>query len=234
MALIDFSVQELSEDLKIQDTTIAYVESQMGPQRNQRYMQSIARVRLGLQTSPENFFYGETAFAGAQYVNLNALEFTMLTGTAEDGVYNDANVPGVELFSVVDGVLTGTPGSETVAAGDETAFLKLKVNADLIEQVEIREGDTYTICDSSGNPVDHTVEQIHLSLKSSNKPDFTFYEWHPQAKYRFNRQCNLITDAAAGAATAPSVMAAAYMGDNNYVLSKDLFADVKTAVLTLA
>ena len=29
-------------------------------------------------------------------------------------------------------------------------------------------------------------------------------------------------------------MAAAYMGDNNYVLSKDLFADVKTAVLTLA
>ena len=233
MALIDFSVQELSEDLKIQDTTIAYVESQMGPMRNQRYMQTIARVRLGLQTSPENFFYGETAFAGAQYVNLNALEFTMLSGTAEAGVYDDANVPGVELFSVVDGVLSGTPGSETVAAGAETAFLKLKVNADLIEQVEIREGDTYTIC-VSGSPTDHTVEQIHLSLKSSNKPDFTFYEWHPQAKYRFNRQCNLITDAAAGAATVPTNEAAAYMGDNNYDLSKDLFAKVKTAVLTLA
>ena len=213
MAMIDLSVQELSEDLKIQDSVIVYAESQMGPQRNQRYMQTLARVRLGLQTSPENFFYDETAFAGAQYVNLNALEFTMLSGTAEDGVYDDANMPGVELFSVVDGVLSGTPGSETVAAGAETAFLKLKVNADLIEQVEIREGDTYTIC-VSGTPTEHTVEQIHLSLKSSNKPDFTFYEWHPQAKYRFNRQCNLITDAAA-AATSATDEAAAYMGDNN-------------------
>ena len=233
MALIDFDVQELSEPLKIQDSVIAYVESQMGPMRNQRYMQSIARVRLGLQTSPENFFYGETAFAGAQYVNLNALEFTMLSGTAEAGVYDDTNVPGVELFSVVDGVLSGAVGSETVADGDETAFLKLKVNADLIEQVEIREGDTYTIC-LAGTPTDHTVEQIHLSLKSSNKPDFTFYEWHPQAKYRFNRNCNLITDAAAGAAASPTTEAAAYMGDNNYVLSKDLFEKVKAAVLTLA
>lgn len=233
MAMIDLSVQELSEDLKIQDSVIVYAESQMGPQRNQRYMQTLARVRLGLQTSPENFFYDETAFAGAQYVNLNALEFTMLSGTAEAGVYDDANMPTTELFSVVDGVLSGTPGSETVAAGAETAFLKLAVNSDLIEQVEIREGDTYTIC-VSGTPTDHTVEQIHLSLKSSNKPDFTFYEWHPQAKYRFNRQCNLITDAAAGAATSPTNEAAAYMGDNNYVLSKDLFAKVKTAVLALA
>ena len=233
MAMIDLSVQELSEDLKIQDSVIVYAESQMGPQRNQRYMQTLARVRLGLQTSPENFFYDETAFAGAQYVNLNALEFTMLSGTAEAGVYDDANMPTTELFSVVDGVLSGTPGSETVAAGAETAFLKLAVNSDLIEQVEIREGDTYTIC-VSGSPTDHTVEQIHLSLKSSNKPDFTFYEWHPQAKYRFNRQCNLITDAAAGAATSPTNEAAAYMGDNNYVLSKDLFAKVKTAVLALA
>ena len=233
MAMIDLSVQELSEDLKIQDSVIVYAESQMGPQRNQRYMQTLARVRLGLPTSPENFFYDETAFAGAQYVNLNALEFTMLSGTAEAGVYDDANMPTTELFSVVDGVLSGTPGSETVAAGAETAFLKLAVNSDLIEQVEIREGDTYTIC-VSGTPTDHTVEQIHLSLKSSNKPDFTFYEWHPQAKYRFNRQCNLITDAAAGAATSPTNEAAAYMGDNNYVLSKDLFAKVKTAVLALA
>jgi len=233
MALIDFDVQELSEPLKIQDSVIAYVESQMGPLRNQRYMQSIARVRLGLQTSPENFFYDETAFAGAQYVNLNALEFTMLSGTAEAGVYDDVNVLGVELFSVVDGVLSGAVGSETVADGDETAFLKLKVNADLIEQVEIREGDTYSMC-VAGTPTDHTVEQIHLSLKSSNKPDFTFYEWHPQAKYRFNRNCNLITDAAAGAAASPTTEAAAYMGDNNYVLSKDLFEKVKTAVLTLA
>ena len=233
MALVGFTVQELSEDLMIQDGVIAYAESQMGPMRNERYMQQLARVRLGLQTSPENFFYNETAFAGAQYVNLNALEFTMASGTAEAGVYADANMPGDELFAVVDGVLSGTPGSETVAAGAETAYLKLKVNADLIEQVEIREGDTYTIC-VSGTPTAHTVEQIHLSLKSSNKPDFTFYEWHPQAKYRFNRDCNLITDAAAAAAAAPTNEAAAYMGDNNYVLSKDLFAKVKTAVLALA
>jgi len=233
MAMIDFDVQELSESLKIQDGVIAYAESQMGPMRNQRYMQTLARVRLGLQTSPENFFYNEDAFVGAQYVNLNALEFTMLSGTAEAGVYDDANMPTTELFSVVDGVLSGTPGSETVAAGAETAFLKLAVNADLIEQVEIREGDTYSIC-VSGTPTPTTVEQIHLSLKSTNKPDFTFYQWHPQAKYRFNRNCNLITDAAAAAATSATNEAAAYMGDNNYVLSADLFAKVKTAVLALA
>ena len=28
-------------------------------QRNQRYMQNVERVRLGLQTSPENFFYDD-------------------------------------------------------------------------------------------------------------------------------------------------------------------------------
>jgi len=232
MAFITYGVQELSEELKIQDSVIAYAESQMGPQRNQRYMQTIARVRLGLQTSPENFFYDETAFTGAPYVNLNALEFTALTGTAEALAY-DTFSTGTELFSVVDGVLSGTPGSEVVAPGAETSFLKLSVNQDLIEQVEIREGDTYTIC-VSGTPESHTVQQIHLSLKSSNKPDFTFYEWHPQAKYRFNRNCNLITDAAAGAATSPENIAAAYMGDNNYVLSKDLFEDVLTVVAAFA
>ena len=74
MAFIDYTVQELSEDLKIEDSVIAYAEAQFGPMRNERYMQRIKRVRLGLQTSPENFFYDETAFDGAQYVNLNALE----------------------------------------------------------------------------------------------------------------------------------------------------------------
>jgi hypothetical protein len=222
MTFISYAVQELSEDLKIEDSVIAYAESQLGPQRNTRYGQYKSRVKLGLQTSPENFFYDETAFTGAPYVNLNALEFTMLAGLAEAAAYTTA--PGTEMFSVVDGVLSGTPGSETVAAGAETAFLKLKVNEALIEQVEVREGDTYTICDAVGNPVSTTVQQIHLSLKSSNKPDFTFYEWHPQAKYRFNRDCNLITDAAAAAATAATNMAVAYMGDNNYVLSTDQFA----------
>ena len=230
MAFIDYTVQELSEDLKIEDGVIAYAEAQFGPMRNQRYMQNIRRVRLGLQTSPENFFYDETAFDGAPYVNLNALEFTAAAGTAEALAYTTA--PGTELFSVVDGVLSGVPGSETVAAGAETAYLKLKVNEALVEQVEIREGDTYTMC-VSGTPEAHTIEQIHLSLKSSNKPDFPFYEWHPPAKSRFTRNCNLITDAAAAAATAATDEAAAYMGDNNYVLSKDLFAKVKTAVLSM-
>ena len=59
----------------------------------------------------------------------------------------------------------------------------------------MRDGDTYTVCDAAGDPVDTTIKQVHLSLKSSNKPDFTFYQWHPQAKYRFNRQCNVCTDA---------------------------------------
>ena len=52
MAFIEYAVTELAEPLKIEDSVIAYAERQMGPQRNQRYMQSIERVRLGLQTSP--------------------------------------------------------------------------------------------------------------------------------------------------------------------------------------
>ena len=104
-------------------------------------------------------------------------------------------------------------------------MLKLKVNAALLEQMEVPRRHYL----AAGTP----VEQIPV-LKSSNKPDFTFYQWHPQAKYRFNRNCNMITDAAAAAATSPSDERVAYMGDNNYVLSGDLFAKVKTAVLALA
>ena len=80
MAFISYSVTELAEPLKIEDSVIAYAELQLGMQRNTRYGQHKERVRLGLQTSPENFFYDETAFTGANYVNLNALEFTALAG----------------------------------------------------------------------------------------------------------------------------------------------------------
>ena len=59
MAFISYAVAELSDPLKIEDSVIAYAELQLGMQRNTRYMQSIERVRLGLQTSPENFFYGD-------------------------------------------------------------------------------------------------------------------------------------------------------------------------------
>ena len=222
MALIDVAVTELSSDLKIQNTTVAYNEVQFGWQRNKRLMQSIKRVRLGLQTSPENFFYDETAFAGAPYVNLRALEFTMLTGTAEAGVYDNANLPvnGVELWSVTTGESDGVGG---LVAGSEVARSALKINPELIEQVEVREGDTYTIC-VNGVETPTTVHQIHLSLKSSNKPDFTFYEFHPQPKYRFNRECNLLTD------TLDPTLSVAYMGDNNYVLSPAQFAATLTVV----
>lgn len=214
MAFISYAVAELPDPLKIEDSVIAYAELQLGMQRNQRYMQNVERVRLGLQTSPENFFYDETAFAGAPYVNLNALEFTALTGDAEALAYTTA--PGTEMWAIVGGEEDPlTPGS--LLAGSETCKSSLKVNEALIEQIEIREGDTYTVCDGTGNPVDTTVHQIHLSLKSSNKPDFTFYEWHPQAKYRFNRSCNLCTDFL-------GLNSVAYMGDNNYVLSTAQFA----------
>ena len=214
MAFIEYAVEELSSPLKIEDSVIAYAESQMGPQRNTRYGQHIDRVKLGLQTSPENFFYNEGQWTGAPYVNLNALEFTALAGTAEALAY-DTLLNGEEMFAVT----AGTPAEVGPPAVDEvvTGKLKLKINPALIEQVEVREGDTYTLCDAAGDPVDTTIHQIHLSLKSSNKPDFTFYEWHPQAKYRFNRQCNLITD------MTDETLAVAYMGDNNYVLSTAQF-----------
>ena len=215
MAFVSYSVNELSDPLKIEDSVMAYAELQLGMQRNQRYMQNVERVRLGLQTSPENFFYNETAFTGAPYVNLNALEFTMLAGDAESQVY--ATAPGTEMWAIIGGEEDpGNPGA--LLPGSETCKSSLKVNEALIEQIEIREGDTYTVCDSTGSPVDTTIHQIHLSLKSSNKPDFTFYEWHPQAKYRFNRDCNLCTDAI------DDTLAVAYMGDNNYVLSTAQFA----------
>ena len=224
MAFISYAVAELSEDLKIEDSVIAYAELQLGMQRNQRYMQNVERVRLGLQTSPENFFYGDDAFTGAPYVNLNSLEFTALAGTAEALAYTTA--PGTEMWTIIGGANDGaTP--PVLVPGSETCKASLKVNEALIEQVEVREGDTYTVCDSVGSPVDTTVQQIHLSLKSSNKPDFTFYEWHPQAKYKFNRQCNLCTDAV------DETLSVAYMGDNNYVLSTAQFAATLAVVQSL-
>ena len=223
MAFVSYAVAELAEPLKIEDSVIAYAELQLGMQRNQRLMQNVERVRLGLQTSPENFFYDETAFAGAPYVNLNSLEFTALTGTAEALAY--ATAPGTEMWAIIGGEEDpGTPG--TILAGSETCKSSLTINEALIEQVEIREGDTYTVC-VAGTPADTTVHQIHLSLKSSNKPDFTFYEWHPQAKYRFNRDCNLCTDAV------DDTMSVAYMGVNNYVLSPALFASTLAVVQAL-
>jgi len=216
MAFISYAVAELPDPLKIEDSVIAYAELQLGMQRNQRYMQNVERVRLGLQTSPENFFYDETAFAGAPYVNLNALEFTALTGDAEALAYTTA--PGTEMWAVVG----GEESAGALVPGSETCKSSLKVNEALIEQIEIREGDTYTVC-VAGTPADTTVHQIHLSLKSSNKPDFTFYEWHPQAKYRFNRSCNLCTDFL-------GLNSVAYMGDNNYVLSTAQFASTLAVV----
>lgn len=207
MAFISYAVDELADPLKIEDGVIAYAEAQMGPMRNTRYGKRYDRVKVGLQTSPENFFYNAGQWEGATYVNLNALEFTMTTGDAEAGAYDTA--PGVELFAV-----------EELDGADTIGKLKLKVNSALIEQIEVREGDDYL---GTGSP----VQQIHLSLKSSNKPDFTFYEWHPQPKYRFSKMCNVITD------TADDTLAAAYMGDNNYVLSPALFATTLTAVQTI-
>ena len=88
--------------------------------------------------------------------------FSVVAGPVDpDSVGDGSNVPGI-------------------VAGTETGILALTVNELLVEQVEVREGDTYTMC-VSGSPTEHTVHQIHLSQKSSNKPDFTFYEWHPQA-----------------------------------------------------
>jgi hypothetical protein len=219
MTLISYTVDELSEDLKIQDTVIAYAEVQMGPMRNTRYGRRYERVRLGLQTSPENFFYNEGQWEGATYVNLNALEFTMTAGTAEAGAYDTA--PVTDLFEVVGGTWDPTLNAGAGGMAETTGRLKLGVNADLIEQIEVREGDDYL---GDGNP----VQQIHLSLKSSNKPDFTLMQWHPQPKYRFTKQCNFIQDAE------DETMAAAYLGTNNYVLSDALFAATLAQVLTLA
>ena len=215
MAKIKYAVAELSQELQIDDSVIIYSELQLGMQRNTRYGQHKERVRLGLQTSPENFFYGEDAFAGAPYVNLNALEFTALAGDAEALAYTTA--PGDEIWAIVGGEVDDSdPLNPILVPDSETCKSSLKINFDLIEQIEVREGDTYVTCDSVGDPVETTVKQVHLSLKSSNKPDFTFYEWHPQAKYRFNRQCNVCADAL------DPTMTVAYMGDNNYVLSHAL------------
>ena len=151
MTLQSLDVNELLPyQLKIEDSVIAYKELQLGMQRNTRFGQHKERVRLGLQVSPENFFYDEDAFAGAPYVNLNALEFTMVGGTAADLVYTGLALPSeIELWNIVGGEEDpSTPGS--LLAGSETCKSALMVATDLIEQVEIREGDTYVVCDAVG------------------------------------------------------------------------------------
>ena len=78
MGLLSFDVEELSSPLRIAEEVILYGESQMGPQRNTRYGRRYDRTKLGLENSPENFFYNEGQWEGAPYVNLNSLEFTLV------------------------------------------------------------------------------------------------------------------------------------------------------------
>ena len=199
MALQSFAVEQLAEDLGLQDEAIAYVESSVGIRKHFRYMQDLTKVRLGMQTSPEYMFYDNGTFNGMAWVGLNAAEYTMAAGTAEAGVYDALVTAG--LVELLDIPLVGGDGR-----------LALAVNADLIETVEIME-------DSAG------FDTIHLGLKSSNKPDFTFVEFtDPVGQWRFN-DTNVITD---------GTLAAAYRGDNNYVLNAAAMLAVRTAVLTLA
>ena len=204
MALQDFAVEQLAEDLRLQDETMVYCETQLGGPKNRRYMQELPRVRLGMQTSPEYYFYDNGTFNNFQWVDLNAVEFTMAAGTAEAGVY-DALIAATGLAEILD--LT-----QAAAGALPARRLGLAVQADLIETVEIG-------TDANG------FDTIHLSLKSSNKPDFTFVEFtDPVGQWRFH-DTEVITDAGGGAA--------AYRGDNNYVLNAAAMLAVRTAVLAL-
>ena len=85
MAFISYAVAELSDPLKIEDSVIAYAELQLGMQRNTRYMPVTKSVcAWACKPHPRTSSMARTAFAGAPYVNLNALEFTALAGDAED------------------------------------------------------------------------------------------------------------------------------------------------------
>ena len=148
MTLQALDVNELLPyQLKIEDSVIAYKELQLGMQRNTRFGQHKERVRLGLQVSPENFFYDEDAFAGAPYVNLNALEFTMVGGTAKDLVYDGLTLPsGLALWEVVGGEVDDqdplnpilVPGSETCKSSLAVATeLKLGVQDAVIRNDEL-------------------------------------------------------------------------------------------------
>ena len=125
--------------------------------------------------------------------------------TAKTGAYDVA--PGTELWSIVGGEEDpGTPG--TLLPGSETCKSALKVDLDKVEQVEVREGDTYTVCDAAGDPVDTTIMQVHLSLKSTNKPDFTFLSVAPPSEVSLQPSaCNVCSDALDGL-----TMAVAYHG----------------------
>ena len=89
----------------------------------------------------------------------------------------DTIIDGEVMWEIVGGE---NDGLGALVPGSETRKSKLKVNPEMLEQVEIREGDTYTMCDTNGDPVETTIHQIHLSLKSSNKPDFTFTSGTPR------------------------------------------------------
>ena len=200
MALLDITVDQLDSDLRIQDDAVAYAESSTGIRKHFRYMQDLAKVRVGMQTSPEYMFYDAGTFTNFQWVDLNAAEYTMTTGTAEAGVYDALITAG--LVELLDIPAANGPGRLAIA-----------VNADLVETVEIIE-------DSAG------YDKIHLGLMSSNKPDITFIEYtDPVGQWRFN-DGNVIEGTGG--------LAAAYQGDNNYVLNAAAMTAVRTAVLTLA
>ena len=204
MALQDFTVEQLAEDLRLQDETMVYCETQLGGPKNRRYMQELPRVRLGMQTSPEYYFYDNGTFTNFQWVDLNAVEYTMAAGAAEAGVY-DVLIAATTMVEILD--LT-----QAAAGALPARRLGLSVQPDLIETVEIA-------TDANG------FDTIHLSLKASNKPDFTFVEFtDPVGQWRFH-DTEVITDAGGGAA--------AYRGDNNYVLNDVAMLAVRTAVLAL-
>ena len=136
MTMIKYAVTELAQELQIEDSVIVYAELQLGMQRNTRYGSAQRARALGAcRPHPENFFYDETAFAGAPYVNLNALEFSALAGDAKTLAYDTA--PGDELWSIVGGEVDDSdPLNPILVPGSETCKSALKVNFALIEQIE--------------------------------------------------------------------------------------------------
>ena len=101
MALQDFAVEQLAEDLSLQDEAIAYVESSFGVRKHSRYMQNLAKVRVGMQNSPEYKFYDNGAFNGMQWDFLTDKYAITFLGSRISSPANPA------------GVVVGSSGSDS-------------------------------------------------------------------------------------------------------------------------
>ena len=151
MAFIEYAVKNWPEHLEIEDSVNQHAERQMGPQRLLEIHANLERVRWS--NFPRELLLQRDRLHWRALRQPERSRFTALAGDAKGIRHRPwhrafklsqvATTPTLHRFRDAD-----VPG---IVAGTETGILALTVSQALIEQVEVREGDTYSMC-VSGSP----------------------------------------------------------------------------------